>query len=226
MKSESTNGNGGDARLALMRAAEQLFADRGIYAVSLREVNRVAEQRNSMALQYHFTDRDGIIRAILERHGRDVALQRMALLDQWETTGGGLRPLVSALILPLISKMADVDGGAAYLQIAAELLNRTDRIVEPDDPAHPVLHDEMSSVDRWSELVAPLMPSAAVGHPFHLRFVTVRFAHLEVARRARANARGDQRLFTSYLLDLATAIVSTPLSEQTVDLQGARGARR
>ena len=224
--SNGRSARNGDAPLALMRAAERLFADRGIHAVSLREINREAEQRNSMALQYHFTDREGILRAILQRHGRDVALRRLALLDQWEATSGELRPLVSALLMPLIAKMSDKDGGAAYLQIAAELLNRSDRIIEESDPAYLVLHDELASVDRWSELVAPLMPPEAVSHPFHLRFVTIRFAHLEVARRARSKPHGDQRLFTSYLTDLTAAVVSTPLSERTTELLRERTAKR
>ena len=44
----------GDTRDQIIRAAEELFAARGIDSVSLREINRAAGQSNTGAVQYHF----------------------------------------------------------------------------------------------------------------------------------------------------------------------------
>ena len=54
-----------DTRARLLDAAERLFAERGIDAVSLREVTRESGARNAIALQYHFSDRAGVVLAIL-----------------------------------------------------------------------------------------------------------------------------------------------------------------
>jgi AcrR family transcriptional regulator len=54
------------ARTAMVDAAERLMAERGIAAVSLREVQDAAEQRNKSAAHYHFGSREGLIRAIIE----------------------------------------------------------------------------------------------------------------------------------------------------------------
>ena len=51
----------GAARQAIVEAAERLFAERGIEAVSLRDVSAAAGQRNHSAAQYHFGDRAQLV---------------------------------------------------------------------------------------------------------------------------------------------------------------------
>ena len=57
-----------ETRAQLISAGERLFAERGIEVVSMREITRAAGQRNATALQYHFGDRRGLVRAILAKH--------------------------------------------------------------------------------------------------------------------------------------------------------------
>src|SRR5438067_1701780 len=54
-------------RAKLMSAAEHLFARRGL-DVPIRDIHALAGQRNASALQYHFGDRNGLLRAILQKH--------------------------------------------------------------------------------------------------------------------------------------------------------------
>ena len=68
-----------DTRLALMRAAEQLFAQQGVDRVSLREIAIAAGQRNVSAATYHFGSKRELIETILERHSRPIQ-------DGWLTT--------------------------------------------------------------------------------------------------------------------------------------------
>src|ERR687891_78479 len=151
----------------LIAAAESLFATHGIDGVSLREINRAAGARNASALQYHFGDRDGLLRAVL----------------------------ASALVRPSAAMLADGDGGPAYLQIMADLMNRPRPVIDAaalDDPA--------SSIFRWRALVAGLLDNDATR--LHRRFVAMRFAAVELARRARSAPHTDDRLFVSHLVDL------------------------
>src|SRR5689334_19919887 len=113
----------------LIRAAEDLFATRGIDAVSLREITSAAGVRNATALQYHFGDREGLLKAVLRKHYDDVEARRHALLDAYEANGASqgpeaLRTLVAAFVAPAASKLADPDGGRAFLRIMAQLVNR------------------------------------------------------------------------------------------------------
>uniref|UniRef100_UPI0010418D0F TetR/AcrR family transcriptional regulator n=1 Tax=Actinomadura fibrosa TaxID=111802 RepID=UPI0010418D0F len=65
-----------DTRERLLDAAERLYAERGIDGVSLREIVQAAGARNATAVQYHFGDRGGVIRAIFARHLPDVSARQ------------------------------------------------------------------------------------------------------------------------------------------------------
>jgi AcrR family transcriptional regulator len=202
-----------DTRERLIDAAEELFAERGIEAVSLREIVRASGARNTAALQYHFGDRAGLVRAVLERHHGDVEIRRHALLDAYESDGDDLRTLAHALVQPLAAKL---DDGPAYLRILAQLVNLPDLDPSP--------FEEGDSFYRWRELVAPLLTEDALR--LHRRFVVLRFAVVELARRADEGPHEDNRLFVSHLVDLVTALLAAPPSPQTLRLERDRDAAR
>jgi AcrR family transcriptional regulator len=200
----------------LIDAAEVLFSAHGIDGVSLREINRAAGARNASALQYHFRGRDGLLRAVLAKHHHAVEARRHAMLDAYEGDGGAdLRALAGALVRPSAAMLADGDGGPAYLQIVADLMNRPRPVIDPaslDDPA--------SSVYRWRTLVAGLLDNDATR--LHRRFMAMRFAAVELARRARSAPHTDDRLFVSHLVDLVTGLLAAPLSDETRRLDAER----
>jgi AcrR family transcriptional regulator len=199
----------------LIDAAEVLFATHGIEGVSLREINRTAGARNASALQYHFGGRDGLLRAVLAKHHHAVEARRHAMLDAYEADGADLRALAGALVRPNAAMLADGDGGPAYLQIMAELMNRPRPVIDPaalDDPA--------SSIYRWRTLVARLLDNDATR--LHRRFVAMRFAAVELARRARSAPHTDDRLFVSHLVDLVAGLLAAPLSHETRRLDAER----
>lgn len=199
-----------DARSSLIAAAGHLFAEQGIDRPSLREITRRAGQRNTTALQYHFGDRDALLRAVLERHGSGVDSHRNALLDEADHDGDpSLRRMAVTLVLPLATRLDDRDGGADYLQIAGEVFARPRRFA-------PILTQVTArSMRRWSRSVEPHLPRQAIGRPLHRRFAALRFTHGELASRARERRRSDHQLFTNHLTDLVTAILAAPVSEET-----------
>jgi AcrR family transcriptional regulator len=217
----------------LIGAAERLFAERGIDAVSLREINRASGARNAIAVQYHFEDRAGVVKAILAKHTPDVEARRHAMLDQYEADGpadpgdvgdpaksaGDVRLLAAALVRPLAAKLSDADGGPEYLQIHADLLNRPHpRIGRAADD------DQTDSVNRWRKLVEPLLEESAVR--LHRRLTAIQFAAVELGRRARSGPHTDERLFTSYVIDVVAAILQAPVSPETRRLAAERDAVR
>ena len=200
----------------LISAAEQLFALHGIDGISLREINRAAGARNGSALQYHFRDRNGLLKAVMAKHHRDVEARRHAMLDAYEADGrDDVRALAGALVRPLAAKLADEDGGVEYLQILADLINRPRPVINPAD-----LDDPTSSIFRWRTLVGRLLEDDATR--LHRRFVAIRFAAVELGRRARSAPHSDDRLFTSHLVDLVAGVLTTPLSDETRRLAAER----
>ncbi|MFC5995857.1 helix-turn-helix domain-containing protein [Pseudonocardia hispaniensis] len=211
--------NGQDTRSRLLSAAEALFAERGSEAVSLREIGRAAGARNVIAAQYWFTDRDGLIRALLARHRPEIESRRNALLDAYEAVGRGdvaadVHTLAGALVRPLAVKLEQGSSGAGYLRTMADLLTRPVPSMEP-----LALDDPNSSIVRWRRLLEPLLEPAAV--ELHRRFHTVRFVVVEFALRARAG-RTDHRLFVSQLVDAAAGLLSAGVSAETRRLQASR----
>lgn len=206
-----------NTRERIIQAAETLFAERGIEGVSLREINRTAGQLNTGAVQYHFGDRDGLVHAILDKHRLTNEPRRHALLDQYEATGDDdLRSLVASYVFPLAAKLDDPDGGREYLQIAAEYYTRPatfDELIPVQEPS--------SSLHRWHQLLNPLLP-VEQDTWLSFRFPALRFTHVELARRAAGRPRPDNRLFTSHLVDLVTALLTTEPSPQTARILGER----
>ena len=200
----------------LISAAEVLFAERGIGGVSLREINTAAGQRNATALQYHFRDRYGLVGAILAKHTTSVEADRHEVLDRYEAAGiDDLRALANALVTPSARKLSDADGGRQYLRIHAEVVN------SPEPRFDQAGSDVADSITRWRLLVGPLLPDVAVRR-LHHRFTAIRVSATELARRAAARPHRDDQLFTSHLVDLVTALLAAPVSDETAHLLSAR----
>jgi AcrR family transcriptional regulator len=207
-----------DVPRAIIRAAEDLFAQRGSDSVSLRDIQVAARATNASAVQYHFGGRAGLMKAILAKHHVDVERRRHALLDEYEYererethAGAGAEPdiraLAAAVVEPLAAELDNEDGGRGYLQLVSDLYNRPNPTFDPS-----ALEDERDSFQRWRRLAAPVLSPDALR--LHRRYDALRFTVFELARRGRSG-RKDHRLFTSQLTDLVAALLTAPVSEET-----------
>ena len=210
-----------DTRERLIEAAEKLFAEHGIGGVSLREINRAAGAKNAVAVQYHFGDRAGILRAINAKHFPAIDARRHAMLDEYEARGkNDVRALAAAWVRPLASKLDDRSGGLEYLQIYAELTNLPPVSRDGDsEKGAPV-----DSIQRWRLLVEPFLDDDAAR--LHRRYAVMRFSATEIGRRARSGPHRDDRLFVSDLIDMVTAMLAAPPSKETTRLMAERDKSR
>ncbi len=211
-----------DTRERLIDAAEILFAEHGIGGVSLREINRAAGAKNAVAVQYHFGDREGIVRAINAKHFPAIDARRHAMLDEYEAQGEhDMRALAAAWVRPLASKLEDTGGGLAYLQIYAELMNLLPAL--RDGSASDGGRGRLKSVDsiqRWRLLVEPFLDDDAAR--LHRRYAVMRFSATEIGRRARTGPHRDDRLFVSDLIDMCASMLAAPPSAETTRLMAER----
>jgi AcrR family transcriptional regulator len=172
-----------------------------------------------VALQYHFKDREGMVRAVMARHNPVVERHRDQLLDLYQQGQGvDIRELSAALVLPSAAKLSDPDGGIEYLKISAELVDRAG--IGTFDAGGSL----GASINRWRTLVEPFLNQDATR--LHRRFTAIRFSAMELGRRAESAPHRDDRLFTSQLVDLVTALLLAPVSTQTAELAASRPRRR
>src|SRR5262245_20055427 len=105
-------------KLALVLAAERLFAERGLNGVSLRQINEAAGQRNASAAHYHFGSRDGVVRAVFEHRMAAVDARRRAMVEELGRDGrtSELRALVGAWVRPLAVELVPRTEGNHYVR--------------------------------------------------------------------------------------------------------------
>src|SRR3954466_13020888 len=65
---------------AILVAAERLFAEHGVFAVSNRQVSEAAGQGNNAAVGYHFGTKADLVRAIARKHHARIEEIRARLL--------------------------------------------------------------------------------------------------------------------------------------------------
>ena len=77
-----------DTKTKLLNAAERLFSDKAIEAVSHRDI-ALAAAVNLAALNYHFGSRQAFIRAVIKRRVEPINAHRLAALARAERQMGG-----------------------------------------------------------------------------------------------------------------------------------------
>ena len=205
-----------ETQAKLVATARRLYAERGVEAVSLREIARAAGQANVSAAQYHFGDRDSLLAALLGPHHREVDRARHAELDALEASGPpSPAGLAAALVRPPAEQL-ETDAGREYLRIVGEVIRQPKRYGDR-------LIGFGSSLARWRRLLVPQMPED-VGR-LHRRLSAIQLSYGELANRA-ATRRRDHALFVSNLVDLAAGILGVPVSAETAALLEERRPRR
>jgi len=93
---------GAQTRKRILDTAERLFGERGVAAVSLRDINRAAKISQGV-LHYHFGGRDALLEAILQRALPAINAERRRMVEQLRASGKqpGERDVVAILGLPL-----------------------------------------------------------------------------------------------------------------------------
>jgi AcrR family transcriptional regulator len=110
-------------REKLLDCAEQLFAERGLDAVSLRSINAEAGL-SAAALHYHFGSKQSLLDALLERRMAQPMEQRAKMLDALEAhpLAPTSREVLEALIRPLAELVArEGEGGRRYVRLLSRL---------------------------------------------------------------------------------------------------------
>jgi AcrR family transcriptional regulator len=205
----------GPTREKLLDAAERLFASRGL-SVSLEEISGAAGQRNNTAVQYHFTNKAGLLRAILDRQRPIGTARRDEILTRARADKSDLRMLASVIVLPTAEYLDRAEEGRSFLRVLAAIVTDSTRSETEIadllvDPAHSGVAEELAARSG-------IAPDVALRRVYTLSAAVL---HL-CADRARypAGSAGDSLAapdaeFVDDLLDLCTGALGAPSSRST-----------
>lgn len=139
-------------REAILTAAERLFAEHGVFAVSNRQVSDAAGQGNNAAVGYHFGTKTDLVRAIEQKHRGPIERLREQLVAEMleKKAGAGMRDWVACLVCPLTDHLTALGNPTWYARFAAQAM--TDpayyNIVVKDALSSPSLVQVIEGINR------------------------------------------------------------------------------
>src|SRR4029079_13555351 len=154
-------------RESLLDAAEELFAERGIPAASLRAITERAAATLA-AVHYHFGSKQGLVRAVFDRRLAPLNRERLALLERCEAEGGGVEEVVRAFVAPIF-----LMGKEAHESAFAQMMARA--YSEPSDEVREIVASQFSDlIDRFVQVLALHLPELPVEEIFWLLLCVAR----------------------------------------------------
>ncbi|HEX6311709.1 MAG TPA: helix-turn-helix domain-containing protein [Acidimicrobiia bacterium] len=205
-------------RELLITVAERLFAERGIEAVSLREIGAAAGQRNNSAAQYHFGSRDGLVDAIFDTRMAPIDEQRRAMVADLGAEGAtsDLRALCEAFVVPLAAAAEAQPGPSWYARFLAQVVF---------DPGFELLARRRLPVTTGLRQVLGLLDGHLDHVPRPLRAERLQLAATLVVHGLAQRERVQQAardadttapaVFVADLVDAMVGVLSAPVSPAT-----------
>ncbi len=206
-------------REQIILAAERLFGKFGIDAVSLRQINVAARQRNSSAANYHFGTKEALIAATFDYRMEGINRRRLQRLDEVSKAGqvGDVRILVQAIILPIVEGIEQSKGGSHYIRFAAQAFG------------HPRLdffsmrrseHSEgLQRIYGLLKAALPDVPEILFGQRFGM-IIELTFHSLADREIFRLGAKKKRDFFNATaflnnLVDSCAGVMTAPVSSET-----------
>jgi len=190
-------------RARLIRAGERRFARDGVAGTRLADIVRDAHQANDSAVGYHFGSRQGLLRAIVERHLDTMERHRVV-----PAADADLRDVVAAIVEPTAALLT-TEEGRDFLRIMEQVADWSGL---GSGRPNPVLDGTVLAVqlDRLHDLLlAETSPIVARERAALL----VTFLTGALAERARSRAAGRrQRLghekYVAHLVNVLSGALS------------------
>jgi AcrR family transcriptional regulator len=211
---------GRSTRSRLLDAAEVLFLERGVDNVSISQIRQAAGQRNASAVHFHFGDREGLLRALADRHMPRLAEMQAAVYERATADGEpDDRSLVEVMVGPLADYVVESPSARAWIVMSAELAARPERRRSDFTDGAPragllaaaeVLERLSTTMPRRravDRLIAVLLAS--------LHLCADRARHLETADPDDGRRLTSHAEFRTDLVDLAVGALTAPATTPT-----------
>jgi len=106
--------------LAIVVAAESLFGQQGVDAVSLRQIGAAIGAKNTAVVLYHFGDKEALIEAILAHRLPSFEMRRAELVREFAESEPDMAAVLRALWLPLFEQR-NAEGRRSYAAFLSSL---------------------------------------------------------------------------------------------------------
>jgi AcrR family transcriptional regulator len=108
-------------RELILTAAERLFAEHGVLAVSNRQVSEAAGQGNNTAVGYHFGTKADLVRAIARKHSAPVEEIRQRMVTEIGDSTD-VRDWIGCLIRPVTEHLDAVGSPTWFARFGAQVM--------------------------------------------------------------------------------------------------------
>ena len=198
-----------ETKARLLREAERLFARRGVYQVTIREITEAAAQRNVSALSYHFGSREGVLHEILVQHGDPIDVGRGELFARLGPSPS-TRELVACLLVPYSASLA-TPRGRNYLRIVAQLTGRFATWNIESDVTPPVLSRVLHLLEQPPPgLTVEIRRERLIGMMMLMTSAIAERARLIEGRKPLPM---DEQAFLTNLADMLVGLLDAPVGE-------------
>ena len=205
-----------DSAEVLLLTAERLYAERGLDAVSMREIAREAEQKNNSALHYHFGSKEALVRAILNVRMAQVETRRNIYLDQClAAKREGVRVAIEALIRPMAEGLVSRNASNYYNRFLAASRAHSDvDIVTLTAPETEVGFRRVYAMlsDALPALAPVLLRQRYLTSLGFIVFSLADFERLK-SRRTQQHRGFDMERAIENLIDMVAAAMAAPVSQ-------------
>jgi len=208
----------GDTRIRLITAAEKLFGDRGIHAVTLKDINVAAGQRNESALHYHFGSKSALVEAILTLRTRDIDQKRLELVEALLASGQekDLSAILKAMFLPMMELLGS-EKGVRFIRFLAQVLNDPDFDL-PDMALRGSLPGAIKANGLLVAALGDITPEIVIQRQRFIVEMGVSSLAIWSRHHDSVNEEAARELFISNLLDSIAGFLTAPVSEETLEL--------
>ena len=207
---------GAQTRERLLDAAEQLFAQNGFAATSVRDITAAATS-NIAAVNYHFRGKHNLYNEVFRRRMAAMREQRIASIRQARAEGGSLEAVLHAFATAFLRPL--VERGSGRLLI--ELISR--EMLDPQLPRELFLAEVVGPIqDVLAEAIMAATPGLGPS-PARLCVISIVGQLLQVAHRLR---RGELAAGWGAELPPLSEMVDQIVRFSTAGVRAcARGAR-
>jgi AcrR family transcriptional regulator len=131
-------------RESILVAAERLFAEHGLFAVSNRQVSEAAGQGNNAAVGYHFGTKADLVRAIVRKHTEQIERTRTRLVAEIDDPAV-LRDWVACLVQPMAEHLSALGTPSWFARFSAQVMT--------DPTFRQIIHEESLSAPSLQQVV-------------------------------------------------------------------------
>ena len=145
----------------LFDAAQQLFADKGFEAVSVRDITQLANI-NVAAVNYHFGSRDALLGMVMMRYLVPINEERLARLEtverKWSGKAVPLEEIIDAFVRPLATQARKSDlSERLFYKLAGRIF------AEQGEGMPARIEDQLRQIiERFTRSFAKALPTVAM----------------------------------------------------------------